>query len=296
MTLPRRYNPRTAEIRQLDAWRETGTYHFAANEHQAVYTVDTPPATVSGKLHLGHVYSYSHADFMARFWRMNGLSVLYPMGYDDNGLATERLVETLLDIRATEIGRRSFIEKCLEVSEEAEKEYEALWRRLGLSIDWRYTYRTIDEESRRLSQLSFIDLYHKGLVYRKKAPAIWCPECKTAIAQAELMDLDRPSSYVTLRFQLKDGTPLPIATTRPELLPACTAIFVHPDDSRFSELPGRDAIVPLFGHSVPILEDGAADPEKGKVAQRKNTAIAPDHVHGDGHKAKTKHLAQGFHK
>jgi valyl-tRNA synthetase len=263
MALPRRYNPRTAEPRQQENWLKEGTYHFAAEEPQAIFAVDTPPATVSGKLHLGHVYSYSHADFMARFWRMNGRNVLYPMGYDDNGLATERLVENLLGIRAAEIGRRSFIEKCLEVSEEAEKEYEALWRRLGLSIDWRYTYRTIDEESRRLSQLSFIDLYNKGLVYRRKAPTIWCPECKTAIAQAELMDLERPSAYVTLEFQLEDGTPLPIATTRPELLPACTAIFVHPDDSRFHELPGRTAIVPLYGHSVPILADRAADPQKG---------------------------------
>ena len=202
MTLPRRYNPRTAEPQEQDAWRETGTYHFSSNESEPVYAIDTPPATVSGNLHLGHVYSYSQADFMARFWRMNGLNVLYPMGYDDNGLATERLVERLLRIRASDIGREAFIEQCLEVSEEAEKDYEALWQRLGLSIDWRYTYRTIDEDARRLSQLSFIDLYDKGLVYRKKAPTIWCPECQTAIAQAELTDLDRPSGYVTLKFRL----------------------------------------------------------------------------------------------
>ena len=266
MTLPRRYNPKTAEPRQQDAWQEAGTYHFEHDGGEPVYAIDTPPATVSGKLHLGHVYSYSHADFMARFWRTNGLDVLYPMGYDDNGLATERLVERVSGVRATEVGRKAFIEKCLEVSEEAEKEYEALWQRLGLSIDWRFTYRTIDEESRRLSQLSFIDLHRKGLVYRKKAPTIWCPECQTAIAQAELSDLDRLSSYVTLNFSLEDGTPLPIATTRPELLPACVAIFVHPDDPRFPDLPGREATVPLFGQSVPILEDPAADPEKGTGA------------------------------
>jgi valyl-tRNA synthetase len=264
MTLAKRYNPKESEARWQQAWQEMGTYHYdPAGAEDQVYAIDTPPPTVSGHLHLGHVYSYSHPDFMARFWRMNGRNVLYPMGYDDNGLPTERLVEHWEKVRATDIGRQAFIEKCLVVSEEAEKEYEALWQRLGLSIDWRYTYRTIDENTRRTSQLSFLDLYRKGLAYRQQAPTIWCPECQTAIAQAELDDLVRASEFVTLDFRLDDGTSLPIATTRPELLPACVAVFVHPEDSRFNHLGGRQATVPLFGQTVPILADAEADPAKG---------------------------------
>jgi valyl-tRNA synthetase len=175
-------------------------------------------------------------------------------------------VERLLDVRATEIGRQAFIENCLQVSEESEKDYQELWQRLGLSIDWRYTYRTIDESTRRLSQLSFIDLYKKGLAYRSQAPAIWCPECRTAIAQAELNDLDRESEFVTLDFRLENGDTLPIATTRPELLPACVAVFVHPDDERFAGLVGQQVTVPLFNRQVQLLADPDADPEKGTGA------------------------------
>jgi valyl-tRNA synthetase len=263
MSLPKRYNSGATEPQLQAFWQAAGVYHFAPEASGPIYSIDTPPPTVSGRLHLGHVYSYSQTDFMARFWRMNGYNVYYPMGYDDNGLPTERLVEKRLGIRATDVGRQAFIEKCLEVSVEAEKDYQALWQRLGLSIDWRYTYRTIDEHSRRTSQLSFIDLYRKGLAYRQKAPAIWCPECRTAIAEAELNDLDRETVFYTLAFRLESGETLPIATTRPELLPACVAVFVHPDDPRFKPLVGRRVIVPLFEQHVTILEDQAADPEKG---------------------------------
>jgi valyl-tRNA synthetase len=260
------YNPGQAEPALEKFWQEQGIYHFERDSAAKVYSIDTPPPTVSGHLHLGHVYSYSHTDFMARFWRMRGYNVYYPMGYDDNGLPTERLVEKRLGITAQKVGREAFIQKCLEVSEEAEKDYQGLWQRLGLSVDWRYSYRSIDELSRRTSQHSFVDLYHKNLVYRRKAPAIWCPECRTAIAQAELNDLDRESQYVTLAFKLADGETLPIATTRPELLPACVAIFVHPDDPRFKKYLGQLAQVPLFGQQVPILEDPNAEMDKGTGA------------------------------
>lgn len=268
MALAKRYHPETAEPRLQAFWEEAGVYHFSPEAEGPVYSIDTPPPTVSGHLHLGHVYSYSHTDFMARFWRMNGYNVFYPMGYDDNGLPTERLVERKLGITAPEVGRQAFIEKCLAVSEAAEQEYEALWRRLGLSIDWRYTYRTIDETTRRLSQWSFIDLYRRGLAYRRQAPTIWCPECRTAIAQAELDDLDRDSEFFTLAFRLDaaGGQSLPIATTRPELLPACVAVFVHPADERYRNLAGRQVTVPLFGQSVPLLVDPGADPQKGTGA------------------------------
>lgn len=266
VSLAKRYNPNTAEPELQAFWQQAGTYHFSLEANGPVYSIDTPPPTVSGNLHLGHTYSYSHTDFIARFWRMNGYNVFYPMGFDDNGLPTEKLVEKRMHITASEVGRSTFIQKCLEVSEEVEKDYQALWQRLGLSIDWRYSYRTIDDLSRRTAQFSFLELYRKGLAYRGEAPAIWCPECRTSIAQAELNDLERESEFTTLAFRLENGETLPIATTRPELLPACVAVFVHPNDARYEKLIGQQTTVPLFGFEVPILADVKADPEKGTGA------------------------------
>lgn len=266
MTLPKRYNPKTREPEIAAWWQESGVYQYDPASDAPVYAIDTPPPTVSGHLHLGHTYSYSHTDFMARYFRMRGHNVYYPMGYDDNGLPTERLVQKWEGITAQDVGRPAFIEACLRVSEAAEKEYQALWQRLGLSVDWRYTYRTIDDNARRLSQWSFVDLARRGLAYRQQAPAIWCPECQTAIAQAEVDDLVRQSEYVTLPFTLPDGSVLPIATTRPELLPACVAVFIHPDNGRLNHLIGQTAVSPLFHQPVPILADHAADPDKGTGA------------------------------
>ena len=202
--LPKRYNPKTVEPRLQALWKNAGIYDFSPDREAPIYSIDTPPATVSGRLHLGHVYSYSHTDFFARFWRMNGCNVFYPMGYDDNGLPTERLVERQEGIRPTDVELQAFVDMCLEASEKAEAEYQALWQRLGLSIDWRYSYRTMDPLSRRTSQVSFLDLLRKGLVYRKLAPTIWCPECQTAIAQAEVNDLAREATFYTLAFELDD--------------------------------------------------------------------------------------------
>ena len=266
MKLPKRYNPKTAEPQLMASWLENGTYHFDPNSNLPIFSIDTPPATVSGHLHLGHTYSYSHPDFIARFWRMNGRNIYYPMGFDDNGIPTERLVERWEQIKAADIGRSPFIERCLAISDEAEADYKALWQRLGLSIDWRQTYRTIEPNSQRIAQWSFLDLHKKGLAYRKQAPTIWCPECQTAIAQAELNDLERETTFHTLAFRLADGSTLPIATTRPELLPACVAIFVHPEDGRFQHLIGQTATTPHFAQPVPILADAEADPEKGTGA------------------------------
>ncbi len=264
MTLPKRYNPRTREP-EIDAfWQKTGVYHFG--DDAPVYAIDTPPATVSGRLHLGHTYSYSQTDFLARFWRMNGRNVFYPMGYDDNGLPTARLVEKLEGVTESQIGHRAFAERCLAVGEQAGREYQTLWQRLGLSVDWRHTYRTSDKNSVRISQWSFLDLYHKNLIYRQKTPALWCTECHTTFSQSELDDLERSSTFYTLAFTLENGQTLPIATTRPELLPACVAVFVHPQDARFSDLVGQQATVPLFGQRVSILSDPHADPAKGTGA------------------------------
>ena len=263
MALAKRYNPQTQEPMLQAWWAETGAYAFNPAGTQPIFSIDTPPPTVSGHLHLGHVYSYSQTDFIARYRRMQGDNVFYPMGYDDNGLPTERLVEKQEGVRASDIGRAAFAARCLAVGAKAEKAYETLWQRLGLSIDWRYSYRTIGPLAQRTAQWSFLDLHRRGLAYRQQAPAIWCPECQTAIAQAEVDDLLRGSTFYTLAFTLPDGELLPIATTRPELLPACVAIFIHPQDPRAARLVGQQATVPLFGQSVPILADRAADPQKG---------------------------------
>lgn len=263
MTLAKRYEPAEVEPRLQAWWEEIGLYRFRGASGAPVYSVDTPPPTVSGFLHLGHVYSYSQADFLVRFWRMNGRDVFYPTGFDDNGLPTERLVERTTGVTAAAVGRDAFIQRCLTISSEMEKDYEALWRRLGLSMDWRYSYRTIDADARRTSQWSFLDLHRKGLVYRRNAPAIWCPECQTAIAQAELADLERSSEFFTIAFATENGDTVPIATTRPELLPACVAAFVHPEDERHRHLVGQHLLVPLYGQRVTVRADVRADPTKG---------------------------------
>jgi valyl-tRNA synthetase len=266
LSLAKHYTPAVREPHIAAHWEETGIYTFDPSADGDIYAVDTPPPTVSGFLHLGHVYSYSHADFLARFWRMKGLNVFYPMGYDDNGLPTERLVERQLGFTAEQLGRAAFIQQCLEISTEIERGYEELWKRLGLSIDWSRTYRTIDDESRRTAQASFLELTERGLTYRQSAPTIWCPSCRTAIAQAEVNDLERDSEFVTLAFRRPDSEILAIATTRPELLPACVAVFVHPGDARFTDLVGERVTVPLYDFDVPVLEDERADPEKGTGA------------------------------
>jgi len=266
MALEKRYSPEISEPELAKFWQEQRIYRFNPDSPAPVYSIDSPPATVSGNLHLGHVYSYSHPDCMARYFRMRGYQVFYPMGFDDNGLPTERLVEKRLGIKASQVERQEFIRCCLEISEEAEKEYRALWQRLGLSIDWTLTYRTIDANCRRLSQASFIDLVLKKLAYRRQAPTLWCPLCRTAIAQADLEDNQRETEFVTLPFKSPNGVILPIATTRPELLAACVAVFVHPDDLRYQSWIGTIVEVPFYGQQVPVMTDSAVDPSKGSGA------------------------------
>ena len=264
--LPNRYDFRTAEAQLAQEWAASGAYAFDPEGAGPAFTIDTPPPTVSGQLHIGHCYSYTQADVIARYRRMRGDRVFYPMGFDDNGLPTERFAEKTLGKRAREMGREAFITACLDLTKRTEDRFEALWRRLGLSIDWRFRYSTIAPEARRASQWSFILLHRAGLAYAQQAPALWCPECQTAIAQAEVDDTPLPTQFTTLAFRLPDGTALPIATTRPELLPACVAVFVHPSDPRYRHLGGQTARTPLFDLDVPILADEAADPEKGSGA------------------------------
>ena len=204
MGLPPRYDTAEAERRWQASWARERIYEFAPSDSRPIFAIDTPPPTVSGEIHIGHVYSYVQAEAMARFWRMQGYNVYYPFGFDDNGLPTERFVERRLGARARDLGRPAFIAACLEVSREVEDRFEEFWKSLGMSVDWRFRYSTIDPDARRISQWSFIDLYRKGRVYRAQAPNPWCVECQTAIAQAEMDDAERETVFYTLVFHIAE--------------------------------------------------------------------------------------------
>ena len=259
---PQNYNHKEREAALQKKWRETGVYEWKDDKpRNETYVIDTPPPTVSGILHMGHVFSYTQADFIARFKRMKGFDVFYPMGFDDNGLPTERLVEKVKKIRATDLPREEFIKVCESVVEEAELEFEALFTSLALSLDWRQKYMTISEQSRKISQLSFLDLYNKGHVERRHQPMFWDPIDQTAIATAEMEDKELDSAENYLYFQIEGGEKVEIMTTRPEMLPACVAVMYHPDDK--AKYEGKFAITPLFNARVPMVADEAVDKEKG---------------------------------
>lgn len=244
-------------------WEKEKTYRFESKKKKPLFSIDTPPPTVSGRMHVGHSFSFSQTDFIARYKRMKGFKVFYPFGYDDNGLATERFVEKQKNIRAKDYTRKEFIKICLETTKEAEKWLYNDFKRIGLSChDWQ-SYRTIDDNARKTSQKSFIEIYKKGRAYRKKAPAIYCTTCETSIAQAELKDKEVESTFNDLLFELENGEKITISTTRPEMLAACVAVFVNPKDSKNKHLIGKKAKVPLYNFWVPILGDERADPEKG---------------------------------
>jgi valyl-tRNA synthetase len=265
--MPKRYDPREVEARLQKTWAETGIYRYTPGQGRRVFSIDTPPPTVSGMIHMGHVFSYVQAEVMARYRRMLGDQVFYPFCFDDNGLPSERFTEKVKGVKATDMSRADFVKLCLEVTADAEGQFRDLWTRFGFSCDWSLLYTTIDPWVQRLSQRSFLDLVRKDRVYRKESPTLWCPECGTAVAQAETEDKDIPGFFHDLVFPLASGSgSIPIATTRPELLPACVAVFVNPEDRRFSHLLGRKVSVPLFNRQVTILSDPAVSREKGSGA------------------------------
>lgn len=266
-------------------WEQEGVYAFDRNRPRAeVFAIDTPPPTVSGELHIGHCFSYTHTDVVARFQRMRGHEVFYPMGWDDNGLNTERRVQLLRGVTCdpslpyepnfsppgptdapVRCSRENFIEVCDEVACELEAEYQRLWTRLGLSVDWALGYRTIGARARRVAQLGFLRLLEADRVYRSAAPALWDVEFSTAVAQAEVEEREVDGAYYRLCFTA-GGSALQIDTTRPELLPACVAVVVHPDDGRYRHIAGGTARTPLFDVEVPIIAHRLADPDKGTGA------------------------------
>ena len=243
-------------------WEEKEAYKFKGVDERPVYSVDTPPPTVSGKLHVGHIFSFTQSEMLVRYHRLKGENVYYPFGFDDNGLPTERLVEREEGIFAKDLPRSEFIEKCTATKDKYIKEFQDLFKRLGISADWNLGYDTINELSRKVSQRSFIDLVKKGKAYRKEMPVLWCPCCQTSIAQAELENKDVKSYFNYINFSV-DNKDLEIATTRPEFLGGCVAIFVNPNDERYKDLIGKTATVPLYNNQVPIIADEKVAIDKG---------------------------------
>ena len=269
----------------LQNWDAEQTYAFDRSAtRENVYSIDTPPPTVSGSLHIGHVFSYTHADVIARYQRMTGKKVFYPMGWDDNGLPTERRVENYFGVRCDpslpydpnfsppqkapeqkiSISRKNFVELCHQLTQADEVVFKDLWRNLGVSIDWTLEYSTISAHAQAISQRGFLEMLQRGEVYSSVAPTLWDVDFRTAVSQAELEDRERPGNYHRVAFKKADGSgSIEIETTRPEMLPSCVALVAHPDDARFKPLFGTNVITPIFSVEVPILAHELADPEKG---------------------------------
>nr|WP_181449284.1 valine--tRNA ligase [Nonomuraea aridisoli] len=264
-------------------WEDEGVYRFDRSApREQVYAIDTPPPTVSGSLHVGHVFSYTHTDIMARYQRMTGKSVFYPLGWDDNGLPTERRVQNVYGVRCDPslpydpdfvppekpgkreipISRRNFVELCHKLTAIDEQAFEDMWRRIGLSVDWSLLYTTISDESRAVSQRAFLRNLLRGEAYLAEAPTLWDVTFRTAVAQAELEDREWPGAFHKISFYGEKG-PVWIETTRPELIPACVALVAHPDDERYRDLFGTTVLTPLFGAEVPVLAHRLAEPDKG---------------------------------
>jgi valyl-tRNA synthetase len=286
MTVPEKPSLDGLEQKWGEWWEAAGTYRFDRSKtRDQIFAIDTPPPTVSGSLHVGHVMSYTHTDLMARFQRMRGREVFYPIGWDDNGLATERRVQNYFGVRCdpslpydpgfdasrlerpeddqpVAIARGNFIELCARLTGEDEKAFEDLFRLLGLSVDWTQTYTTIGAASRRVSQRAFLRLVTKGVAYTAEAPTMWDVDFNTAVAQAEIEDREQEGRYHRILFH-GDAGPVEIETSRPELIPACVALVTHPGDERYAPLVGTTVRTPLFGVPVPVVAHELADPEKG---------------------------------
>lgn len=233
------YNGLAVEAQMQKYWEDNKVYAFTPDPSAPIYSIDTPPPTVSGSLHIGHIFSYTQAEMIARYRRMQGYNVFYPFGFDDNGLPSERLVEKESGIHARDLPRSEFCEKCVDTTQKYEAEFKALWKSMGFSCDWNLEYSTVSQNSQRLSQKSFIELAQAGRAYIKESPVLWCTECQTSIAQAELESKEVDSCFHYLKFFVGDRV-LEIATTRPELLYGVVCVFVNPDDERYRDIVGQN--------------------------------------------------------
>lgn len=260
--LEKKYNPNEMEKKWQEFWRENGIYDFDPESGEEVYSIDTPPPTVSGSLHIGHIFSYTQGEIIARFQRMQGKNVFFPFGFDDNGLPTERLVEREKGVQARDLPKSEFVNMCLDTTKKYVDEFKGLWQSLGFSADWKLQYETISPMARRISQRSFLELAKSGRAYRKEMPVLWCTNCRTSIAQAELESSELETTFNWIPFMV-EGEELLVATTRPELLYGCVCLFVHPEDKRYEKYKGKKALVPLYGYEIPILEDEKVSMEKG---------------------------------
>ena len=263
MELKKRYDAKESEKKWQAYWEKENVYKFDPESHEEVYSIDTPPPTVSGKMHLGHTFSYSQQDFVARFQRMLGKTVFYPFGVDDNGLPTERLIEKMKKVKGHKMPRNEFVKLCYNTVEEIRDDFVQDWKNIGVSADFDVFYSTINKHSQKISQRSFLEIYKEKRIYRKRAPFIWCPDCQTAIAQVEMKDSERDSKLVYMKFDTTLNEQITIATTRPELLPACVAIHIHPDDKRFKKFIGEKAKIPFSKRKVKITANKYVDMEFG---------------------------------
>ena len=261
--LSKKYDHKTVEEKWRNKWEEMGIFKFNPESKKPVFSIDTPPRYASGYLHMGHAKNYIEFEIIARFMRMAGFNVFFPNGYDDNGLPTEKYVEEKLGIKKSSVDRKTFIEKCREAASKLEENMTHTFKQIGMSFDWSTLYHTISDYSIKTAQKSFVELYRKGQIYRREEPILWCPYHQTALAQAEVEDKERTTKLNYIYFELEDGNKIEIATTRPEFLPSCVGIFVHPEDERYKNLVGKKATVPLFGQKVPIMADKKVDMEFG---------------------------------
>ncbi len=263
--MDKHYSFETVEKQMQQFWEDEQIYRFDGDKKGPLYSIDTPPPTVSGHLHIGHVFSYTQAEMIARFRRMQGYNVFYPFGFDDNGLPTERLVERDEGIIAKDLPRSAFTEKCIATTQRYEKDFREMWKSLGFSVDWSLQYTTISPEVRKISQELFLELVRQGKAYAKESPVLWCTKCQTSIAQAELDTKGIGSAFHYLPFPVENDV-IEIATTRPELLYGCVCLFVHPEDERYARYIGKNARVPLYGHEIPIMADSKVSTDKGTGA------------------------------
>ena len=261
--LDKKYNALEKEAKWLEYWNDNKVYKFN-KDNRKVFSIDTPPPTVNGKIHIGHIFSYSQTEMIARYKRLRGYNVFYPFGFDDNGLPSERLVEKEQGKKAHEIGREAFSKLCYETTDKYEEEFQELFSKMGVSTDWDIHYKTVSPSTIKISQLSFLDLIKKGHCYHKESPALWCNECLTSIAQAELETKTIKTTFNYVNFKtVEDGEEFTIATTRPELLPAIVCVFVNPNDDEHKHLIGKTAHIPVIDVEVPIISDEKIEIDKG---------------------------------